>query len=74
MYYESVRIMFSLMQTLGDRKNSNAPLLYKILTNCFSFHSDETKITFLAENFAVAFKSISNLPGGPLIDPLIKFL
>lgn len=29
--------MFHLMEVLGNRKNNNAPLIYKILINCFTF-------------------------------------
>lgn len=66
--------MFSLMEELGNRKNSYAPFFYKILINCFSFLNDNNRIEYLAINFIEAFRNINNLPGGPLVDPLLKNL
>ena len=66
--------MFSLMEELGIRKNSYAPFFYRILINCLNFATDINRIEYLAINFKEAFKSINNLPGGPLVEPLLKNL
>ena len=36
-FYHSIITMFSLMENLGNKKNPNAPFIYKILINCFTF-------------------------------------
>ena len=73
-YIESIRIMFSLMEELGNRKNSYAPFFYRILINCFSSISDKKRLEYICENFKESFQKIQNLPGGPLVEPLIRRL
>lgn len=62
------------MEMLGNRKNQNAPLIYKILINCFTFCGIPERVSYIALNFKQAFQNIKNLPGGALVDPLIKNL
>lgn len=69
------------MQSLGVSKNSFAPLIYKILVNAYGTFGDLAKVSlfliqivYMSENFIVSFRNIHGLPGGPLIQPLIKHL
>ena len=62
------------MEELGNRKNSYAPFFYRILINCFTFVTSINRIEYLAMNFKESFRTIQNLPGGPLVDPLLKNL
>lgn len=64
--------MSTLMEVLGTRKNSNAPLIYKIMANCFSHCGNNDRMSYIAQNLKEAFQSIKNLPGGILVDSLIK--
>ena len=62
------------MESLGAQKNPNAPFIYKILINCFSFLASSEKISEICNNFIYSFQNISNLPGTPIVEHLIKSL
>ena len=39
LFIDSIKTMFDLMEVLGKRKNSFAPVFYKTLVSCLSFES-----------------------------------
>ncbi len=47
------------METLGSRKNNNAPLIYKILINCFTFCGISDRVWFFLYRL-LALLSISS--------------
>lgn len=72
LFIDSIKMMFDMMEVLGKRKNSYAPIFYKTLISCLAFESSEERVVFIVENFVIAFREIDNLPGSLLVDPLLK--
>lgn len=72
LFIDSIKTMFDLMELLGKRKNSFAPIFYKTLVSCLSFESAEERVIFIVDNFISVFGDIQNLPGSLLVEPLLK--
>lgn len=71
--HASIVFLFRLLDTFSEDRNLYAPIIYKTLTFAVveNHHNSDLREFFLL-NFLNTFKSITTIPVGVLLDPLIK--
>lgn len=67
-------LLMQLIEYLGKEKQSEAPILYKMLSLIIAECKDEDTLNFLLNNVIILFNCIPSIPLSVLLDPLLVVL